>query len=578
MSWALKSIGASGDAIDCNIQFARELICDKHLSELSLRVPRQSTRGVMLASLASLSENERLKFPRAFDISYPVKSNRGGRASLSEDEQRYVFGTSQTFNALVKLVAMHNPTFVGISILSHSQMLYAVEIAKWIRGRSKATIVFGGSEISGWSTDRIRRLSEEPYVDHVVLGDGEFAIRRLWQGVGCNEKIVRGEPLSLGQIPIGASFELDSDLYLKPKLLNVVESKGCYWNRCTHCDYIALNEELDVGRRVGQLVDGLEAHGKSTGIYDFHLVNETLTPSRAKKLAIEIAQRRSRIRWNSFVKIDRRFGEDILRLLPPGGCDFLVIGLESLSDQALRVLDKGYTAKEALEWIRTARRCGVNLVLNFIVGIPGTTIEDEMITLDRLAEFPELASRSKVFSFVLSRLSMMGQKPASFGIDVLKSPDSAAEAHRGGSSLRFRKSADIENRLNGFRQGLQQIMARHRLAGPLAHIILACQFDRPIPQGQIRLSSSVAATLAINGRTERCEIYDYRNGTNLSLPSHFYPDLEFLIKRRLISASEFLAGKKGIARASLLQHLGEAGFIRVEKSEGPHQARSALIS
>src|SRR5208337_491034 len=100
-----------------------------------------------------------------------------------------------------------------------------------------------------------------------------------------------------------------------------------------------------------------------------------LAPSRARRLAEAIRSGGSAIRWNSFVKIDRRFSPEIMAALPDGGCEFLVIGLESLSAQALRILDKGYTPDEAVAWIRSAQATGIKLTLNFIVGIPGTSID-----------------------------------------------------------------------------------------------------------------------------------------------------------------------------------------------------------
>lgn len=565
LAWSLRSFGGNGTAVDMNIEFARELISNERIKTLQRQVKRSSLRGVMLDSLATMPENERLKFPRAFDIAYPV-GNGVEAGALSDGDQRKFFLESLAFNSFYRRLIHDSPKLVGISILSHSQLLYAIEIAKAVRAHTSAKIVFGGSEISGWPDERIKDFAASHFVDHVVLGDGEHAIRRLWIGDITCTKIVKGEPIPLSQMPAEFSFSIDSNLYLLPKQFNIVESKGCYWNRCTHCDYIALNENLDTSRSIVDLVDSLAAQAEKSGVWNFHLVNETLTPSRAKKLATEIARRQSSIKWNSFVKIDRRFNRDILSLLPGGGCDFLVIGLESLSDRALQVLDKGYTSSEALDWIRTARSCGVNLVLNFIVGIPGTTAEDEDLTLDRLAEFPELAARSKVFSFVLSRMSLMGKSPSNFGLKIIEGESLATDAHRGGSSVRFSKPIDIDERLARFRLGLQKLISRHRLSGPLARIVLAARYGQPVPEAVVIISSSVSATIVDKGYRTSCEVYDYRNGTNLSLPVDLYPILRDLIMQRSVSAAAYFSGKHANQRAELLQYLSEAGFARVESS------------
>jgi radical SAM superfamily enzyme YgiQ (UPF0313 family) len=315
-----------------------------------------------------------------------VLSRKAGVAGTHVAEAE-TFPHSATFHTTLSAICRAAPTVVGFSILSYEQVPYALSLASAVRDSIETTIVFGGSEITGWSDTKLDELSARPEVDYLVLGDGEAALAAILEGNAgrMGGGVLRGCSTPLRDVAIEASFLLDPSDYVPPYSYNVVESKGCYWNRCTHCDYIALHDEVDFGRDIGELVRTLHSVQRETGIHRFHLINETLAPSRARRLAEAVRLSGAPIRWNSFVKIDRRFSPQILAALPEGGCEFLVIGMESLSERALRILDKGYTPDEAIAWIRSAQAAGVRLTLNFIVGIPGTSADDEEETLERLA-------------------------------------------------------------------------------------------------------------------------------------------------------------------------------------------------
>ena len=565
LAWHLRAKGFRGHLLDSNIRYARELCSDRWVDELLRGLDPRSAEHLQAVGFSRLPEEQRLLHTRAFEgVFANVLSSAGaaGFCGAGADE----FSRTATFQGSLSEILEASPALVGFSILSYEQVPYSLALACALREKIDTTIVFGGSEITGWSDANLDQLSSRSEVDYLVVGDGEGALVELLErrAQRSGTKILRSCSTPLRDVSIEASFLLDPSDYVPPYSYNVVESKGCYWHRCTHCDYIALHDKVDFGRNIGELVSTLDRVQRETGIHRFHLINETLAPSRARRLAEAIRSRGSAIRWNSFVKIDPRFSPEIMAALPDGGCEFLVIGLESLSERALRILDKGYTPDEAIAWIRSALATRLKLTLNFIVGIPGTSIEDEQETLERLTAFPELATRAKVYKFVLSRLSAMGKEPEVYGLTV-RNEAGGPVGHRGGSSIPVEGEAELEARHTDFRSGLRRLIGWARTAGPVGQLLLAFEAKLPLPETMVVVFPSVVTAMVESEGAKACCTYDYRVGTTVTLPAPFAPIVECLLEEQGFpkDASAFLDGPGEEERAYVLRLFAEAGFLGV---------------
>jgi hypothetical protein len=574
LAWHLRAKGFTGGLLDSNIRYARELCSDPWVDELLRGLDPRSAQHLQALGFARLPEEQRLLHTRAFEGVYAdVLSGTGAAGSCAAGADE--FPHTATFHWTLSEILEASPTMVGFSILSYEQVPYSLALARAARERIDTTIVFGGSEITGWSDANLDELSSRPEVDYLVVGDGEGALVEILEGKARRRgsKILRGCSTPLRDVAIEASFLLDPSDYVSPYSYNVVESKGCYWNRCTHCDYIALHDKVDFGRDIGDLVSTLNRVHRDTGIHRFHLINETLAPSRARRLAEAIRSGGSAIRWNSFVKIDRRFSPEVMAALLNGGCEFLVIGLESLSARALRILDKGYTPDEAVAWIRSAQASGIKLTLNFIVGIPGTSIDDEQETLERLTAFPELAARAKVYRFVLSRLSAMGKQPEVYGLTV-RNEAGGPVGHRGGSSIPVEGEAELEARYMEFRSGLRRLIGWARTAGPVGQLLLAFEAKLPLPETTVVVSPSVVTSMVEREGEELCATYDYRAGTTVTLPASFAPIVQCLLEGQGFpkDATAFLQGPGEEERAYVLRLFTEAGFLAVSEEFSPSSA------
>lgn len=503
--------GFSCDLFDLNLKYARQLVSDAGLSALNpepadLRARLRS--AFRLAPEARLDDGSQVLTLATNDLACP----RGPMDRFAE---------SLTLSSFLQDVAAQPSRVLGISILCAEQVSYACLLAESLRRVAPDSLLMvGGPEVTFMSPESLRASGLAHLFDVIVRGDGELPLVEALAGQRL-EPLVSGPRTSLREVPLDAAFRMDIRGYARPQTWNMVESSGCYWNKCTHCDYIALHEKVDNTRSLEELVAEVTRHARRSGVSRIHFVNDTLAPARARKLAAEVSRQRSPIRWNSFVKIDARFSRSILDTLPSGGCEFLVIGLESLSDGPLATLEKGYSASEAMSWMHDADAAGVPLVINLIVGVPGSTSADDDETLERLAMFPKLATRTKLFRFVLSSASAMGRTPSQFGLIVL---GPKGTGHRGTTSMSY-EDHGLDGRERSFRSGLAALIRRKRLAGNVGRALLSATAG--IGNDGIRLQL-IPSTEVMPFAEDRALVADAKSGVVLEVPSSVSEHLKAL--------------------------------------------------
>jgi anaerobic magnesium-protoporphyrin IX monomethyl ester cyclase len=67
--------------------------------------------------------------------------------------------------------------------------------------------------------------------------------------------------------------------------------------------------------------------------------------------------------------------EDLTRLMKAAGCQRVYLGLETGSQETLKLMNKKATVDEGIEAVRLFHKTGIQVAAFFIVGYPGETIE-----------------------------------------------------------------------------------------------------------------------------------------------------------------------------------------------------------
>lgn len=291
----------------------------------------------------------------------------------------------------------------------YMQQTAALALARRIRVRHPhLPIVLGGPNVEdAMGRELVRRFD---FVDVVVDGEGEAVlpelVRRLAAGLPIDDldRVVTRGGLASGDVaprpvepPPPHLADLDrlplpayDDFFTQfdaaevppeyPPVLMVETSRGCWWNVRSRCAFCGLNgrylqfrsKSVEVAvEQLRRLVERHGGHGIALAdnnqtpafLRDFGAGLRDLAPEAPVYLGIRPTLGRAQLRDMGRLKATR-----------------FIVGVESLSSDALRFVGKGTTAARNVRFLRTARELGLRIEWNLLWGFP----EEDREAYDRL--------------------------------------------------------------------------------------------------------------------------------------------------------------------------------------------------
>jgi tRNA A37 methylthiotransferase MiaB len=285
----------------------------------------------------------------------------------------------------------------------------ALEVARIINERDgKKIVVMGGAHVS---CDPEGVLSS-PFVDYVVLGEGEIRFPRLIEEIGKGregtpEKLegigfrkdgkVLIQPLrrfirDLDSLPFPARGLLDLNRYRlgRKRSTMILTSRGCP-HRCAYCSGHLVTGTAFRKRSPEAILQEMKECRERYGIevFDIEDDNFTFDTNRAKRLMELIVQafgerklELTAMNGVSFASLD---GE-LLEWMRKAGFDTINLSFVSADTDVKERMARPAPPIDFDEILRKAEGVGLNVVAYAIFGMPGQTIEEMVDTLVYLME------------------------------------------------------------------------------------------------------------------------------------------------------------------------------------------------
>ena len=247
---------------------------------------------------------------------------------------------------------------VGISVETYTAKR-AYQIASEYRRRG-VPVVMGGFQAS------LCPQEVSQYADAVIVGEAE----EVWEQVlldverGTLKTFYRssGRP-SLGNLSPNRSIYKGKN-YLP---IGLVEAgRGCHFV-CDFCAVQTVFNHTQVRRPSDDILTELEKMRDKPLIF-FVDDNITSNMEQAKDFFRELAK--LKIRWVSQASINAAHDEEFLQLIAASGCQGVLIGFESLNQENLRKMNKGFnTMKGGYEKaLENLRKYNIRLYITFVFG------------------------------------------------------------------------------------------------------------------------------------------------------------------------------------------------------------------
>lgn len=215
---------------------------------------------------------------------------------------------------------------------------------------------------------------------------------------------------------------IDWSLYLSPvKRINYAPMRGCFWNKCTFCDY-GLNEEGPTAPFRSVEVDVAVQHLTqlaAAGIQHVYLAADAVSPSFLRKFADAVLESNLTLSWSCQLFLTKTLTTELIEKLERAGMVIASFGLESGSAPVLERMGKGADRVEQVlhPALQSFRRSRIGLQPLYFYGFPGETATDRQATVNLLRTYADLFSPiSRGGMFGLMTGSMIARQPAKYGL------------------------------------------------------------------------------------------------------------------------------------------------------------------
>ncbi|MCD6309522.1 MAG: radical SAM protein, partial [Candidatus Eremiobacteraeota bacterium] len=279
-------------------------------------------------------------------------------------------------DATKEYIKRSRATVVGITTTTIG-WLGTVECARLAReALPDAVIVVGGPHLSLYPIECL----SFPEIDLGVLGDGEETLMEIvtrleegWPLKKIKGTVYRdddGTPViaeprpfirDLDSLPFPAVDLFPLDRYrcltIEKPFFTMTTTRGCPY-KCAFCTQVFCGNTVRY-RSAGNLVDEIELYIKKYGAREIIMFDETFTLKKPRVLEFcrQVMERELKFRFNIRTRVDL-IDEEILEAMKEAGCYGLHMGVESGSEEILKLMQKGTTLKQVHRAFNMARKLG----------------------------------------------------------------------------------------------------------------------------------------------------------------------------------------------------------------------------
>ena len=318
---------------------------------------------------------------------------------------------------IAKAVNSFNPQVIGVSIRNVDSTTYPGNLFFYLPVKNlilyikelvdpKVPVILGGAGFSIFSEEILRDLNH----DIGVFGEGEFVFAEILKYIANGadpRKIEKGicfidgkgdyhqkppwRVNDLDRLPIPIRELLDNDAYFIDPMNksgdfwgNIQTKRGCPMN-CIYCSYRYIEGSNPRYRSPEKIVEEIEIMVNNYGIRNIFIVDSVfnLDYNHLEETCNKVIKSKIDIKWGANYVPSKKF-IDLMPLMKESGATHLATGVESLSEEMLKNMNKNRSPDDAF---LTSQKCidlEIEQLIHIIVGGPGETLETVRASFDRL--------------------------------------------------------------------------------------------------------------------------------------------------------------------------------------------------
>lgn len=387
-----------------------------------------------------------------------------GIAPLDYMTKRYIRAMNAARDVVRRAVAEildDSPDVIGFSITLDVQKMPAAAIARGLREKGfSGHLVVGGSAMDGRSPSAFLRTFTE--FDAVLVGEADDS----W--VSCLDRI-NAARMDLADIPgilcregsavlVGPPETPPEDLdgcatpdyrdYIRQyeasewaqdggSVLVLESSRSCWWGVRSRCAFCAIDSGKrpyrvkSSGRAVAELRELWSTHRPRVVLYTDSIFPYSFRGDHLARLAEEDGSSR----WNLFYETKSTISRQTIARFACAGVREVQPGIESFSTRTLRLMRKGATALQQVNFLKWCSAYGIHADYGLIAGTPGETAEDLRQVLGVLRSIEHLDAPEQLNWLLLLQTSDYYEQRDSYGFQDVQPLEAERLAYRAPESV-----------------------------------------------------------------------------------------------------------------------------------------------
>lgn len=398
--------GIASVSFDLNLRAIECIRTSEFIQKLIRLVDAQYPKDISFPYIASLSRLEKLP-PERF-----LTRQSGAFKFLMKVARQTTFPVPQTlskcldggvlrptlagnlYDRFVDELLSVDVDCYGFSVAFGEQLYESIELARRLREKKPvARLILGGSQINLLDQEQISRLAASDIFHAISIGNGEQTIVDLVRS-NAEKKVVRSGAMhreEMDRLP-QPLFEADLERYIPPLKLPVLVTKGCYWGKCTFCDYPRLADlggKRYISRSPEIVLSEIKALQQRYNPEQINLISDAVPPSWYAELATRAIDEHVQLKSSSYMMHSKSLDEEFFALLSRAGVRTIRFGTESTNERILDVMKKQAKREVIINNFRLAYRYNIRTVANVIPDYPTTTFAEAVAVLK---DFQQLSS------------------------------------------------------------------------------------------------------------------------------------------------------------------------------------------
>lgn len=330
-----------------------------------------------------------------------------------------------TVDKLPRLIKKFDPDLLGLQCYTFDlpYIRQSLRLAK--EAKKDIVTVIGGPHPSALPEETMRKEGAD--LDYLFVGEAETGFPMLLDALAQGRKdlskipgLVFRDGHTIKTNPRMVTEDLDSlglpawDLihpqrypeaqhgafFKQFPIAPIMVTRGCPYP-CTFCAGSIVSGRKIRRRSVESVLGEIAMLNKDFGIKEFHIVDDNFTMDKAyaKELLRRLKALNLGMTWAvpNGVRMDT-LDTELLGLMKETGLYLISLGIESGSDEILRLMKKGITTSKIRRHVKMIHDAGIDMAGFFILGFPGDTVETMRQTIRFSVRLP--IKRANFFTYL----------------------------------------------------------------------------------------------------------------------------------------------------------------------------------